>query len=116
MDFQQVISGATTLTALLAGAGWGIQRGTLSNVRGHRDDLLSQNTSLKEERADLKAQNAELKSTAKALRDTVTGEVHLVALTDLAQHHHEVVEAHWRAEEERWRKLFTELREHGEPE
>lgn len=43
----------------------------------------------KDERERDQAQIAELMSRAEVLRTTVTGEVHLVAITDLLTHHHE---------------------------
>lgn len=78
------LNAAAVIVALFAAAGYGLQRGRVSNLREQLEDERKETSSLKEQRTERDRQISDLQAVVRI----ATGEVHSQAILDLLEQHH----------------------------
>lgn len=97
-DWVDLLSRASLFGLALAAAWAGLQRGriknrddTIAGLRGDLKDARDRVTDRDDEITEKDAKITDLETTVKVATDMVTGEAHLIALSDQADEHHRIV-------------------------
>lgn len=102
-----ILTVALAILAIATAAGFGLQRGRVSQLQGRLDDSDKEVVRKDRRLTDALAELETVKAQLEALRQVVTGEVQLEVLTEKLDEHHEEAQTHWNRDE----KLLEEIRD-----
>lgn len=95
MQIGHLVSVIFPVLTVIIGAACILLFSVTTTLRASNTDLRDRVKELEDTKKRLEAMNAAHTAELEALRKVVTGEVHLVAITDLLDHHHKEAVAYW---------------------
>lgn len=112
-DLGKLLTLALAVLAIATAAGFGLQRGRISDLQGRLKDSDEELVRKERRLTEAEAEVLKLKTDLDALARVVTGEAHWTAIGELLDHHHQEAEAHWANAEKIAREIRDRLPEKG---